>query len=491
MNKNFALSLLLLAAAPLFSAHAQEKSVALLFGPVSADAREKAANTATERIYQWLGAPNTSVELRRAGQRDGQMLLKFLKPKDVTQALSDSARLGAEAPLPLLLDSIDMAAYALARKPGLRFLILALETQDLSPDLLARLKQSADLCKSNNVKVLLWDFSSGAGAAAWENLVSGSGGARDKDLAKLDSVLPSAAPPAAAVAEAAKKAEPEKSPVASYLFRSSPPSAKAEGATVGVMNGDFITEIPMRALKFNTQGGNANARVRVTQTVKNKAGESVWQGKKELTVKRSASKLEASLGGSLVYMRQVKLTRGDYALESAVEDLNAEATLSSTTPAAAADMIPGLAMSSAIIVRQLNKQTDLFEGDDLIQYDGVALIPMLGPAFPASEPFTLSVYFLFFPEINGKQPRLRLDILQNGQSVGGTALPFTDKLRDDTRGGGGSASGEQKHSFPYLAKLTNAMLLAGNYEVKITIQQDSQEVSARIPFRVVELKASK
>jgi len=485
---------LLLSVSLVIPARAEDKAIAILFGPVSPEAREQAATAATERIYQWLGAPGTTVELRRVGVRDAQELLKFLKPKDVTQALADSARLGGEATLPKFMDALDIAVYALARKPGLRFLIVALEAPALNADQISRLKQTADLCKANKVQVLLWDFSKEASdAGGWETLVAGSGGAKSRDLGKFEGVLPSATPPPAVAAAGAGKeaAAAGGLQVRTHLFRTAPPSAKGVGSTVGAMSSLFISEIPESGLKFNPEGGNSVAKVRISQVVKNKAGESIWQAKKDLTVKTSTSKLEARKTGSVVYVRQVRLVAGEYTLESTVEDLNAEKVVEDKAPAAATDMLPGLALSGAMIVRQLNKQIDVFEGDDLIQYEGVALTPMLTPVFPAGEPFTLAVYFLMFPDMNGKMPRMRLDIMQNGQSVGGTNLPFSDKLRDDTKDGTSKMGGEQKHTFPYLAKLANAMLLAGNYEVKITVQQDTQEVTRSVPFRVVEAAKSK
>jgi hypothetical protein len=485
----------MLCACLIIPARAEDKAISILFGPVSPEAREQAAAAATTRIYQWLGAPGTTVELRRVGVRDAQELLKFLKPKDVAQSLTDSARLGGEAPLPKFMDALDIAVYALARKPGLRYLIVALEAPVLNADQISRLKQTADLCKANKVQVLLWDFSKEASdTGGWEALVTGSGGAKARDLAKFEAVLPSATPPPVVTAAGAGKAGAEAAgglQVRTHLFRSAPPSSRRSGATVGVMSSLFITEIPESGLQFDPEGGNSQAKLRVTQVVKNKAGEAVWQAKKELSVKTPTSKLDARKTGSVVYVRQVRLPASDYTLESTVEDLNAQKTVENKAEATATDMLPGLALSGAMIVRQLNKQIDLFEGDDLIQYDGAALTPMLAPVFPAGEPFTLAVYFLMFPDMNGKMPRMRLDIMQNGQSVGGTNLPFSDKLKDDTKEGSSSMAGEQKHTFPYLAKLGNAMLLAGNYEVKITVQQDTQEVTRTVPFRVVQAAKAK
>ena len=244
----------------------------------------------------------------------------------------------------------------------------------------------------------------------------------------------------------------------------------------------------MRSLQFDAQGGNHSARVRVNLAARNKSGETVWQAKKEMTVKTAASKLDARKAGSLFYLREVQLPAGDYVVEATVEDLNAGKSTTAREPLAAIDSLPGLAASGALFVRKLAKSTDAIEGDQILQYEGEALAPVLNPVYPPDTPFELPVYFLFYPDMNGKRPQLRLDILSKGQVVGGTALAFNDNLRDDARSGGGGITGEQKHEFPYLAKLANAMFNAGEYEVRITIRQDRNELTRSLPFRVGEVR---
>jgi hypothetical protein len=203
-------------------------------------------------------------------------------------------------------------------------------------------------------------------------------------------------------------------------------------------------------------------------------------------VKSPAARLDARKTGLLAYVRQVRLTAGEYNLVSEVEDLNAGKALTGASPATATDMIPGLTLSGALIVRPLNKQNDLMEGDDIIQYDGKALMPILAPTFVAQEPFTLSVYFIMYPELRGSGPRVRLQLLQDGRPAGGGSVGFSDKIADESRDLSGSSAGEQKHAFPYLSHLAGAVLPAGSYEVKVVVQQDTQEMTRTVPFRVVK-----
>jgi hypothetical protein len=476
------------------TAPGEDRAIVILFGPAQADAGQKAAAAGAVRVREWLQSPGTSVELRRPGVREGQEVMKFMQPPAVQQAMTDAAKAGNAASLDSFMDALEMAVSAVARRPGSHFLIASLELPTSNDDLAYRMKQIVEACKSKKVQVLVWDLAAtpAKDLTAWQTLASESGGGMGREFADVEAKLPASAAPAAVTA--AVKPEGSAAPpgpvVYTGFWRSAPASATRGASTVGPMQGLVLTEVPVGSLKFVTQGGNATARIKVTQVLKKKSGETAWQATKEISIRSAANRLDERKRGSLCYARRTTIPAGEYVLESTVEDVPAEEKTTASAPLAATDSIPGLALSGAVFVRKLDKRMDTFEGDDLIQYDGIAMIPMLNPTFPANQPFELPVYFLIYPEIRGKTPQMQLDILQNGQVVGGTALKFTDKLHDDTReGGGGSGTGgEQHHEFPYLAKLANAMFLAGQYEVKITVKQDSQQVVRTVGFRVVEMK---
>lgn len=486
MNFRSLFFLIGISASLMIPAHAQDRAIAFLFGPAPAEAGQKAAAEAAGAIHQWLQSTGTAVEVRRPGTREAQEVLKFMQPPAVQQVLSDAAKAGNNAQLDAFLDALEMTSSALGRKPGARFLIAVLELPASNTDLAYRLKQIGEACRSSKVQVLLWDLASSPAAdlTAWQSLATGTGRA----LPEIVALLPSTAPaPATLATRPATAPPPATGPTIYTGFWQSAPASSRTGATVGPMTGLVLSEVPAASVKFVTDKSNAMARVRITQVVK-KGSEVTWQASREFTVKSAANRLEERKKGSICFARRLTLPAGQYTIESTVEDLNGEEKSVATMPLTATDTAPGLSLSGTLFVRKLERRMDSLEGDDLIQYDGTALTPMLQPSFPANQPFELPVYFLIYPDMNGKRPRMRLDILQNGQLVGGTDLAFTEKLRDDTReGGGGSGTGGEQHrEIPYLAKLQNAMLLAGHYEVRITVNQDSQQVVRSLPFRVVE-----
>ncbi|MEO8662987.1 MAG: hypothetical protein ABI693_31300 [Bryobacteraceae bacterium] len=468
---------------------AEDRVFALLFGPTDGSKLANAAAAAATQAGAWLQTPGTDIELRRPGTRDGQELTKHLKADVLERAVLDAARQGGEAKLKTFLDGVEFAIFALARHGGTRYLVATLETPALTDDDTARLLDITGTANSSHVKILLVDLSSAPGkqgAAAWKTLAVETGGAMVAGFAELDALIPKPELPVAAPAAGqSMTVQAARAPVAFIgYFKTAPASAKRSGSTLASGRGLLIVEAPLRNLEFATEGKNYSVRAKLTQIARRKDGEIAWQASKEVAAKGPTLKADARKAGSFYLLREVQLPAGEYTLEATVEDLNASQTGTIKEPLRALDTLPGLSMSSALFVRKLNKGSDVFEADQVLQYEGEALAPMLNPEFPANQPFELPVYFLFYPDMNGKRPELKLDILQKGQMVGGSTLAFTDNMRDDSRSGRGTLGGEQKHEYPYLAKLANALFNAGDYEVRITIRQDRWEVSSTAPFRV-------
>src|SRR5580700_10518018 len=80
---------------------------------------------------------------------------------------------------------------------------------------------------------------------------------------------------------------------------------------------------------------------------------------------------------------------------------------------------------------------------------------------------------------------MSLEILRHGKVVGRSALPFTDKIRNEAGEGGsmGMAS-EQKHEFPYMATLRGVQLSPGDYEARVTVRQGRNALTRPVSFRV-------
>lgn len=146
----------LLAALP---AAAENRVFAVLFGPAQPATLQQAAPTAALRGAGWLQSPDTEIELRRPGTRDGQELTKFMQPKALEQAFLDAARTGGGSQLRPFLDGLELAIFSQARHAGTRYLVAALETPALTEDDVARLQQIAESARSSHVQVFVVDLS--------------------------------------------------------------------------------------------------------------------------------------------------------------------------------------------------------------------------------------------------------------------------------------------------------------------------------------------
>lgn len=488
---------LLLFAAISFSTslHAQTQTISLLFGPSSGANTEKAASSAAQRVTGWLAQRGQAVEVRRAGSRDGQELLKFMKPPDLEKTLLAAAKEAQGNTQNDYLNALEVASYSLARARGTRVLVTMLEPPKFNRDGEARLQQILEQCKSKAITVIAVDLggqAAGEGGQALEALVTGSGGTWARSPEDLDKalmvVVPAKDEAASVVAKSTSAATPrptDELQVFARLVKTAPIQIAKISAKLGPMVGLLIVEVPMRTLSFKSTGGSYEAKARLTATIKDTSGTVVWNGSKDYSVKGPTSKLEARKTGAVFFVRELQLPAAKYVLEAKVDDQNAEKSAAATGEVEGANSLPGLGASDLMFVRKFDRSIDVMQGDSVISYDGEGLAPVLSPAFAANEPFQLELFFTFYPDMNGKQPVLTLDILSNGQSNGITTLAFTDKLRDDSRSGSGSAfAGEQKGKFPYLAKIGNASFNEGEYEAVIEVRQDSVSQKRAAHFRI-------
>jgi hypothetical protein len=251
------------------------------------------------------------------------------------------------------------------------------------------------------------------------------------------------------------------------------------------MHGFLVAESPLSALTFETKGGSYQAQARVTEVVRNAEGKTVWQAKKDITIKGPARKLESRQAGNLCYMRELQMPGGQYTLEATVEDLLAQKTVNTTEPLAASPTTQGFDVSDIVLVRRLDDAVDRFESDTILQFDSKAIVPLLDPPYRARQPFDLDIYMVLYPDASGGRPQLDLDILHDGQPVAHSRLSFSDKVRNGvTEGSGLDSTGTQKHEFPYLARIPGAELSAGKYVARVTVRQNDRTITRSVPFQV-------
>jgi hypothetical protein len=491
-----ALQLALFSAVP---ASCDDRSLVVLFGPTGEDAGRQAVHSIADTTHDWLKVPGATVELRRPGISEGQELTKYIQPKDLEQTFLDAAGSGRQTDLQGFLNALDKAAYALARRPGKRLLLAVLESPPPETvkamrggpeEFESRLSQTVDFCRSKAEQVIVLDPSEAASKdplPALQSLATATGGMLVRETKSLATSILTIVPlERAEIASSPPTATaPVGLPVHTRFIRVLPIRANNPVTDMGPMTGLVLVECPMGALQFTTDGGKFAVEARVTETVRNAEGKSVWEAKKDFTIKEPLKKQQARKDGNLYYMRFLQLPGGQYTIEAVVEDLAAGKAGKASETLRTSDSLPGLAVSDALFVRPLNESADRFEADRILAYDGKALAPLLDPVFTANEPFTLSLYFIIYPDLAGAKPELSLEILRNGQAVGRSQLAFNDEIKNmaGVNGTLGPKS-EQKHEFPYLTEIREATFDAGQYEARVTIRQGRNTVTRAVNFRV-------
>ena len=498
-----------------------------LFGPAGAESARQGARAATAASRRWLSKPGSTAELRRAGSMDALPLDSGTPAKSVEQAFLNAARQGRDADPDTFLSSLDAAAQSLARRPGLHLLVAIAEEPSLSSDAGNLLHQIIEFCKTNSVRVVMLDpaaVSSKNAGGSFKALGEGTGGALIRDpkaleanmlIASAGSNLSESPYAQAAGQETAIAVDlpklPMDLPVYTRFMRISANGSMAFGTqvsvsagkggittveggpnvenTTGPMRGLLLVESPLSALQFDTDdnAGTYSARARVTQIARNASGKIVWQASKQVTLRGPLRKLNARREGNLYYLREVVLPAGRYTLEATVEDLIAGKSGGVREPLRTGMGTPGFTVSDALLVRPFNGAADKFEADQVLQYDGNAISPLLDPVYHANEPFDLQIYLIIYPDLYGAAPQMSLEVLRDGHVVGRSALPFTDKIRNEAVESGGMSSmvGEQKHEFPYLATLRGVQFGPGEYQARVTVRQGRNALTRIVDFRVL------
>jgi hypothetical protein len=528
------------------SIHAEERFLSFLFGPGSPETARRGAHAAADAARRWFQTPGAVIEVRRAGSPDAQSVDPQMGPKELEQAFAEVAAQARDADPASFLTALDAAVQAAALRPGTRLLVAVLNSPPLSSEAERTLEHLVDICRAKGMHVIVLDIAEGARSvsnAAFENLAKRTGGLWLREAKALEPDVMMVAPTTKAEPAAQAAAEPAQPPsaaapsapaagprsqfeipvytrfirtsgtgsVSSGVFARALGSADAKGspvlvanASTGPLKGLLLVESPLSSLKFETDAsaGTYLARARVTAMVRNSKGVAVWSGSKETNIRGPLRKLDTRQQGGLYFMRELSLLSGDsYTLEAKVEDLVAGSSGTTRTPLRTGAGAPGLMASDALAVRRFAGSADKFEADQVFSYEGEALAPVLHPVFNAGERINLRLFFVIYPDINGPQPDMNLELVREGHAVARVPIQFKTQVRGSEFASGASGPGAadatgghtigntpiptaRAREFPYLASVSGAKLSPGNYEAVVTIRQGGSVITRTVAFKV-------
>jgi hypothetical protein len=537
--------------------HAEQGLLTFVFGPSSPEAARQSARAAAATARHWVQTDGGVVELRRSGSPDVQRIDADTDARDVDQAFSDAVQAAHDADPSSFLITVDAAAQAAATHSGTRVVVAVLNSPSFSSDGERALEHLGEICQARGVRILVLDVAEGARTvpnAALKALTKKTGGAWVRQAKELGPQVALVTPPdeasvpptPPAPVQAAKAAEATPSapgaaakseiPVRIRFMRTAGTGSTSDsitdheadygttatlrsastapgglGAAAGgggsmevaywpndpnaPLQGLVTVESPLKALKFDMDDntGTYQARARITAIVRNVKGASIWTGRKEVSVRGPAQRVNERREGSMFFMRGVTLVgQGPFTLEAKVEDLLGHTTGMIQTPLRVGRNAPGLVATDAIVVRPLKGSADKFEADQVLSYEGEALSPVLDPVYRADQPVDMQIYLRLYPDIHSDPLHLSMEVLNEGHVVARMPLPFKSGLANSARegaysgtGGSGGMVGGQAKEFPYLVNLKGAKFPAGDYQGIISIQQGKNVIRRVVPFKVI------
>ncbi len=234
-------------------------------------------------------------------------------------------------------------------------------------------------------------------------------------------------------------------------------------------------EVPMQNFTFEEVKGDKNKVTYTTRfdwmaVVKDASGQIVEKFSQPYALQDiPADKIEAMKKGNAVFIRQFSLPEGRYTLETVAH----EEVSQKTSAKRAAIVVPKLGdtfrMSSLTVIRRTDPpgpeetpSSNPLVYADLKAKKSMKIVPNLGEAISGPPDASLGIYFVLYPTAGGEKPRLALEVLKDGTSLGGSEmnLPEPDK----------------EGKIAYTASLPLKVFKPGQYELRAVAQQGQQTV---------------
>jgi len=237
----------------------------------------------------------------------------------------------------------------------------------------------------------------------------------------------------------------------------------------------LTVEIPYGEIPFdetrNGPGGDQAYRIQVLARVLDAGGHVVHRSLAEPTVPGILNLRTQRL----FWTGQAYLKPGAYTLETVVRDPATSKTAVRKLPFTAADIAPGLRVSSVALLMPANTisvRDEVSATDDPFRWSGKTLVPTLDLKTAAGPSTKVQFYAIVYPDAKSTDPvTLRLDLLRDGSIVGSApvALPAAD----------------ERGQIRYVGGLPVRTLPPADYTLRLHAQQGTAVSFEEAPFSVV------
>jgi VWFA-related protein len=234
----------------------------------------------------------------------------------------------------------------------------------------------------------------------------------------------------------------------------------------------LVVEVPLAELEMR-QDPNADlfsAHASIVAQIKNKAGTVIEHFGEDVPRHGALQSMDAARSEAITLQRHFIAGPGQYTLEAAIVDRNSGKAGAQRVDFEIASPPAGPSLSDLALVRRtdpISAETDLLEP---LRYENGRVVPDLSGRVPPDAK-NVSLFFMVHSDPKAsEQPRLEMEVLRNGESVGHMPL----QLR--------KSSGQA--AVPYMASIRASSLAAGNYEAIASLTQDGKTSERSVSFRV-------
>jgi VWFA-related protein len=237
-------------------------------------------------------------------------------------------------------------------------------------------------------------------------------------------------------------------------------------AAPGAVQYAVVFEVPLQNLAFreDKQAAKLRTHVSLLALVKDADGQVAGKVSRDLANDIPADKFEAFSRGNLIFTQPMLLAPGRYTVETAVVDRENGASSVRREALFASDM-PGVGLSSVIVVRRVDPLNGGRDLTDPLQFAGGKITPSLGGVYGAETEIPL--FLVVYPVPGAGASRLSIEVFEDGKLVSTVSpeLPPPDETG----------------TIPFMGSIQPA---PGQYEVKVTVRQGATAATRMLALRV-------
>jgi VWFA-related protein len=238
----------------------------------------------------------------------------------------------------------------------------------------------------------------------------------------------------------------------------------------------LVVEVPIANLILTTDNAKKTYRVHFSllAIVKGSSGEIVERFSEDYPFEGPLAKAEGLKLGNVVFKRRLVLAPGVYTLEIAGQDRESGATSIFRRPFEVPAPGSGARMSSLLLIRRVEPvlAATASGGGDPLDVGTMRIVPNLDAPISAAANDKLSLFFIAYPRTPEDKPRLTLEFIKDGKTVG-RAQPELPAREADGR-------------IRYVGTFPISSFQPGRYEVQASLSQPEGSCEERASFTIVQ-----